>query len=87
MILHRPYLVGLGLLAAIALPAEPAWAGPKLTGQWVLQALNADREFTLIQRGRRLEARRIIQANMGGVQHRLEHAYRGVIKGARVAAL
>jgi tetratricopeptide (TPR) repeat protein len=65
---------------SLALLAPPA-AAEDLSGRWELQSLGADRELKLVQRGNKLMAYRVMWPEFEGKRYKLEHLYRGRIKG------
>ena len=73
----------LGLLL-ISAGGRPAQAKPKLSGMWELESLTSDRRLDLKQRGRRLRAHRLIWTEFEGRQIKLEHSYRGTLRGRKI---
>lgn len=81
--MHRLFVVTITVTVtalALALLTSPA-AAQDLSGRWELQSLGADRELKLVQRGDKLTAYRVMWPEFEGKRYKLEHLYRGRIKG------
>lgn len=81
--MHRLFVVTVTVSVtalSLALSAPPA-AAENLSGRWELQSLGADRQLKLVQRGNKLTAYRVMWPEFEGKRYKLEHLYRGRIKG------
>lgn len=74
---HLIVLCSLVLTPAFALAAD-------LSGTWELQSLGGDRTFVVEHKGKRLVAHRVMWPEFEGEKYRLEHLYRGKVRGSSV---
>lgn len=61
----------------------PARAG-KLTGKWEIQSMGGDRTVTLEQKGNKIVIHRVLWPEYEGEKYKLEHLYRGRIRGTKI---
>ncbi len=71
-------------LLAVFLITPQVFAAGSLSGSWELQSMGGDRDFTLEQKGKRLVAHRVMWPSFEGEKYKLEHLYRGKIKGDKI---
>jgi len=54
------------------------------SGKWELQSLGGDRNFNIEHKGKKLLAHRVMWPEFEGEKYKLEHLYRGKIKGNKI---
>lgn len=55
-----------------------------LSGVWQVQSLGADREIVIEQQGTKIAAHRVLWPEVDGQKYRLEHLYRGDLRGTKI---
>lgn len=61
----------------------PAAAG-ELTGKWEIQSMGGDRNVTLKHQGKKITLYRVLWPEFEGEKYKLEHLYRGRIRGTKI---
>lgn len=78
----------LGQLIAAAMLAGAVAASSmaaNLAGPWEIQSLGQDRDLTIEQKGNKLTVHRVMWPTFQGETYKLEHLYRGRIKGTAIS--
>jgi tetratricopeptide (TPR) repeat protein len=72
------------LFVAVTLLSSQAFAA-ELTGKWEVQSMGADRAIVIEQKGQEIVAHRVMWPEFEGQRYKLEHLYRGTLKGNQIA--
>ncbi|MEE8410124.1 MAG: CDC27 family protein [Myxococcota bacterium] len=62
----------------------PAFAATDLTGDWEVQSMGGDRAVEIQQKGKKIVAHRVLWPEFEGEKYKLEHLYRGTIRGDKI---
>jgi len=68
---------------AVLLVTSPGLAAD-LAGRWEVQSMGADREIVVQQKGDAVVAHRVMWPSFEGEKYKLEHLYRGKLKGNKI---
>lgn len=79
--IHRVF-PGVSVISLLLL-CQPVMAAG-LSGQWQIQSMGGDRDVVVQHKGKKFVARRVMWPEFEGERYKLEHLYRGTIKGKAI---